>query len=288
MACGDDSASTTPDRVVVISLNILHGIRDEDPDAPDFDRIEERLAIIGRALAAEEPDVVLLQEVFVAPLPGYPDVVRTLLDALGPGYTAFFGDISGAPLGEGGIGQLTITRLAVVSGQNQNVGGIRSLHRLTLQTPAGGFVAVYNAHLEGTSGEEQGLTEIERVLDFLDQSARDAPAVLGGDFNARPSDPAVRRLLERGFSDTLAAAGRDRCERAGDPGCTSSTIPLGDPGRRASRRIDYVFLRDGAAAALRLEDARPFLDAPATTARGPLWASDHIGMMVTISVLPRR
>lgn len=285
-ACGGSDGDSKV-ALLVVDQNILHGIGSEDPAAQPYDRLPERIELIAAALAELRPDVVFLQEV-VVPAAGdaYPDVRALLLDALGEEYTAVFGDITGAPVGQGSIGQLTITRLPVLSSENHFVGGARSVQRVTVETPAGP-VDLYNAHLEGTGavldvGPDAPAAEIENVLAFIERT-RSGPVVLAGDFNAEPGDPSVRALLAAGFVDAMAAAGDATCVRAGDPGCTNSTVPLGDnPQRLAARRIDYVFVLPADGVSIDAAAAQPFLSEPQQTARGLLWASDHIGVQVRL------
>jgi endonuclease/exonuclease/phosphatase family metal-dependent hydrolase len=280
-------AATT--RLVVIDLNVLHGIVDEDPDAEPFDRFAERLEVIAQALAAAQPDVVLLQEVVSNPGPDYPSVRDRLLDALGPGYTAVFGNFLGDPIDTEGLGQMTFTRLPVLSSENRSVGEIRSVHRVTVRTDEGPL-DIYNAHLEGTgavteAGADASLEEIERVLAFINETQGGGPVILGGDFNAEPGDPSVQRLLEEGFIDAVADAGDATCAEAGDPGCTSGTTPLGEPGDRADRRIDYLFVLPGSQAAVEVVEAALFLNEPVDIGEGRvLWASDHIGVRAVVEV----
>jgi endonuclease/exonuclease/phosphatase family metal-dependent hydrolase len=286
-ACGGDAER--PVTLFVVDQNILHGIGDEDPGVEAYDRLPERIELIAAALAELQPDVVFLQEV-VVPAAGdaYPDVRALLLDALGEEYTAVFGDITGAPVGQGSLGQLTITRLPVLSSENHFVGGARSVQRVTVETPAGP-VDLYNAHLEGAGavldvGPDAPVEEIEDVLAFIERT-RSGPVVLAGDFNAQPDDPSVRALLAAGFVDAMAAAGDAACDRAGGSGCTNSTVPLGDnPQRLASRRIDYVFLLPAEDLAIEAAAAQLFLGEPQETARGLLWASDHIGLQVRLEL----
>jgi endonuclease/exonuclease/phosphatase family metal-dependent hydrolase len=266
-----------------VNLNVLHGVLDEDPAAQPYDRFPERVRIIADAVAAAEPDVVFLQEVFRGS-PDYPDVEAVMLSALGREYTAVFGDITGAPVGEGAIGQMTLTRLPVVSSENRHIGAPRAVHRVTVETGRG-RLHLYNAHLNGTAFDPEGaVEEIETVLAFIDATAGDEPVVLAGDFNAEPDDPSIAALRDAGFVDAMAEAGDATCASAGDPGCTASTTPLGEEGNRADRRIDYVFVRPGAEGDARPAEATPFLNQPAPVEGGVLWASDHIGLRVRLAL----
>jgi endonuclease/exonuclease/phosphatase family metal-dependent hydrolase len=280
--------------LLVIEHNILHGIIDEDPDAEPFDRFAERLELIADALAEAGPDVVLLQEVVGRPGEGYPSVRDAVLAALGGEYEAVFGNFLGGPIDAEGLGQMSFTRLAIVASENRSVGGIRSVHHLRIETELGP-VDVYNAHLEGTgavieTGVNESIIEIENVLAFIEETrSGSGPVVLGGDFNAEPDDPSVQRLLQEGYIDALAAAGDATCERAGDAGCTNSTIPLGDnPDKLADQRIDYLFVLPGEAVEVEVAEARLFLGEPVDIGGGrTLWASDHIGVLARLRLRER-
>ena len=272
--------------LLVVDLNILHGIGGEGPDSP-YERMPERIELLAGALADLQPDIVFLQEVLVSGDAGYPDVRSILLSALGEDYTAVFGDITGLPIDEGALGQMTLTRLPLISAENHHIGGPRSLHRVTVETDFGPL-DLYNAHLEGTGAiidvsEDAPLMEMENVLAFI-QATRTGPAILAGDFNAEPDDPSIQALRDAGFVDALAAAGDATCAVAGDPGCTSSTRPLSDNAEnRTRRRIDYIWALSGEAQALTVERAALFLNKPAEPADGGLlWPSDHIGVQALL------
>ncbi len=279
LGCGSDAEHQ---ELLVVDLNILHGIGDEGPDIP-YERMPERIELIAEALAELQPDIVFLQEVLMSGDVGYPDVQSILLSALGEDYTAIFGDITGLPVNEGALGQMTLTRLPVISAENRNIGGPRSLHRVTVETDFGPL-DLYNTHLEGTGAifdvsEDAPLKELENVLAFI-QATETGPAILAGDFNAEPDDPSMLALRDAGFVDALAAAGDATCAVAGDPGCTSSTRPLSDNAEnRARRRIDYIWLLPGTKRDVTVERAALFLNEHLKPADGGLlWASDHIGV----------
>ena len=287
-----ETAEATPParatgELLVIDLNILHGLRDEDLDAQPYDRIDERLALIGEALANLQPQIVFLQEVVPDGDEAYTGVRAPLLSALGGEYQAVFGPINGDAIDTGALGQLTLTRLPILSSENHYLGGARAVHRVTVETEAGP-IDLYNVHLEGTEDDPQlAITEIENVLAFIDSTrTAGAPAILAGDFNAQPQDPMIAALLEAGFIDALAAAGDATCDGPGDPGCTSSTKPLGDNAESlSSRRIDYIFFQPGAALPLTARTASLFLNEPVDLGGGRLlWASDHIGVQAVLAL----
>jgi endonuclease/exonuclease/phosphatase family metal-dependent hydrolase len=289
VGCRGDGSSGI--ELLVVDQNILHGISDEDPEADPYDRFPERAQLLALQLSSVGPDVVLLQEVLAEPGEGYPNLRQTVLDALGGDYSAVFGNFLGDPIDTAGLGQMTITRLRIVSSENRTVSAIRSVHHLALEAEPGLTVHVYNAHLEGTgavleTGEPAELAEIENVIAFIEETRGDGPVILAGDLNAEPDDPSIQRLVQEGFVDVLAEAGDATCEQAGDPGCTNSTIPLGDNREKlADHRIDYIFVRDGSAATIELSDAKLFAGQPIDIGEGrTLWLSDHIGVQARLTI----
>ncbi|MGB2693702.1 MAG: endonuclease/exonuclease/phosphatase family protein [Dehalococcoidia bacterium] len=296
-ACGGGSdntpapTGTTPGvtpaltRLHIVDQNVLHGLLDEDPAAEPYDRFPERVQLLASALAEAQPDIIFLQEV-VIPEAGsdYPKPREVLLQALGAEYTAVFGDAAGRPIDTGTLGQLTLTRLPVLSSENHSLEGVRAVHRVTLETDAGA-IDVYNAHLEGTKDDPQAaVVEINKVLQFIDDTRTGGPVILAGDFNAVPGDPSIKALLDAGFSDALATAGAATCNAAGDPGCTNSTMPLGDNAENhADHRIDYIFVLPGDDVSMDVEDASLFHDEPIDIGDGhTLRISDHIGVQATL------
>jgi endonuclease/exonuclease/phosphatase family metal-dependent hydrolase len=292
LACSGGGASKKTATIVVIDQNVLHGLINEDPAAEPNDRFAERIQLIADALAQDRPEVAALQEVRQPgdPATGYPDPREVLLGALGAEYKAVFGNFLGSALDEEGLGQLTLTRLPIISSENRSVSAIRSVHRVTLQTDVGP-VHVYNAHLEGTgavleTGGPAELQEIENVISFINETRNGGPAILAGDMNSEPDDPAIQRLLRDGFVDALAAAGDATCAKEGDAGCSNSTIPLGDNEKNlANVRIDYIFVLPGDSVTATVTEASRWNDEPVDAGDGKrLWLSDHIGMRAVIKL----
>ena len=280
--------------ILVIDQNLLHGILNEDPQAEPFDRFKERIQVTADRLGEAKPDIITLQEVNEAGKgdPAYGDVRAVLLAALGPEYTALFGDIVGSPMDTGSLGQMTLTRLPIVSSENHHIGGVRSVHRVTVRAEDGTLIDIYNAHLEGTGAiidvtQDQSVVEINNVIDFIKTTrSGTGPVILDGDLNALPDDPSIQRLLDEGFIDVLATGGDATCDQAGDPGCTNSALPLGDnPTNTADHRIDYIWTLPGTDASFAIKSAALFGNTPADIGGGhTLWASDHIGVQATLEL----
>lgn len=275
-------------RITVVGQNILHGMLDEDPEAQPWDRLPERLPLLAEELAELRPEIVFLQEVNVTAGEDYVDVAGILAEAMGDEYQLIFGDITGSDIGEGALGQMTLTRLPVLSSENRHIVGVRAVHRVTVETTEG-VIDLFNAHLDGTDEEDPqvALDEIAKVIDFIEETRTPGAAViLGGDFNAEPEDPSIRALRDFGFVDTIARAGDATCDETGDPGCTGSTKPLGDNAENlADHRIDYIFYLSGGDVLLEAEEAGLFMNRPVDLGGGRLlWVSDHIGVQTEITV----
>lgn len=283
-ACGGGGGEKGPE-ITVIDQNILHGLLDEDPGDEPFDRIAERIELFADGVRVAEPDIILMQELNTFG-GDYTDIKAIVLEALGPEYEAVFGNLAGEPIDKPGIGQMTFTRLPIVSSGNHDIDSKgRNVLRVTVQS-AEGPIDLYNVHLNGTAFDDPqpSVDEISLVMDFIDDTRSGGPVIIAGDFNAAPDEPSIRTLLEAGYVDVLAEAGDATCEKAGDPGCTNSTIPLGDnPDALADHRIDYIFVLDGADVSLEPEEAELFLNQPVDIGGGhTLWTSDHIGVKVVL------
>lgn len=287
LSCGGGGGAKTA-RLLIMDQNVLHGFLNEDPAAEPYDRIGERIQLIGQALAKAQPDIITLQEILsTPPWPDYPKVRTALSNALGDKYTQIFGAVDGAPIGEGAIGQLTITKLHIISSENFHVSTVRAIHRVTVQTDVGP-VDIYDIHLDGTGFEhpEAAVTEINTVLDFIDRTRSGGPVIMAGDFNAEPQDPSIQAVLKKGFVDALATAGDATCAKAGDPGCTSSTIPFGDnPNYNADHRIDYIFVLPGNGVTATVTEASLWDNKPVDIGGShTLWPSDHIGVRAVLEL----
>ena len=271
LSCGGSAGGKKTATVSIMNQNTLHGFLNEDPAAEPYDRFGERIQLVANALAKAQPDVATLQEILnTPPWPDYPKPRPVLAQALGDTYTQVFGAVDGAPINEGAIGQLTITKLPILSSENFHVGTVRAIHRVTLQTDAGPL-NIYNIHLDGTGLEhpEAAVTEINTMIDFVERTRNGGPAVLAGDFNADPTDPSIQTLLRKGYIDALATAGDATCTKAGDPGCTNSNMPLGDnPNLTSDHRIDYIFVLPGESTIATVKGLPPGTTGRSTSATG--------------------
>jgi endonuclease/exonuclease/phosphatase family metal-dependent hydrolase len=285
--------SVYPETLSVVTFNMLHGLSDEDPAAQPFDRLSERLELMGDALAASADGLVALQEVSLMPAADYPDVLGVLLGALDreacPACHGLFGAIGGtAPSFDAGdaVGQLTLSRLPQ-SGpvHNRQVSPLRAVTHLRVDS-ALGKVDLYNVHLQGSDPAEDGVAEADAVLAFVEETSElDHIVLLAGDFNSTPDSAALARFEDAGFMDLGAASGL-ACDAPGDDGCTNSTLPLGETGLRAEVRIDYLLMRgDGPFGPLDSDCVKRF-GAAVPVGDGHLWPSDHVGLACILSRSP--
>ncbi len=293
-ACGAPPKAPSADRTLqVIAFNVLHGLVDEDPAAAPFDRFPERVALQARELARMRPHAILLQEIALGAQDGYPDVVAELRRAMqraeaGDWETAF-GDILGSPPsrnGGSGLGQLTATRLPVLLRDNHAVVGVAAFRFRTIllvRVELGGrLVDLYNVHLQGSDNPEEASREMGDVLGYVSASSDpEAVAVIGGDFNVADDEAVWKMLRDAGFVEAMDTSGLS-CAAGDAAVCTNSTIPLGEPGRRTSVRLDYVWVRGARIASGRLVFDEPFSQEDGSV----LWPSDHIGVFAEIELGP--
>jgi len=92
-------------------------------------------------------------------------------------------------------------------------------------------VLVVDAHLASDAGDDDVRAEqADHVAAILPGSP---PAVIAGDLNSHPGDPAIQRLLEAGFVDGWSIANPEQ------PAAHGFTSPANAP----RQRIDYVLAR---------------------------------------------
>lgn len=213
---------------------------------------EERLALMTDAIAAADPDVALLQEVFVG---GGMDTAGHVARRLGLSVTAAPARSKRRSHGDGSVD--STNGLAILSRRPVDAQRVIALpthpddpDRIA-QVVRIGTVTVVNlhlTHLQGAHALRRG-----QVVHLLDRLAAGTPTVIGGDLNAEPDAPALRKLEEAGFRDLAEAA------------------PFATAG---DRRIDFLLCRD-------MRDEGAVVDAVGHD--GPaVGASDHLGILVDL------
>jgi Endonuclease/Exonuclease/phosphatase family len=120
----------------------------------------------------------------------------------------------------------------------------------------------------------------QQAQELLDGPAQtDLTAVIAGDFNSTPADPAYATLVGAGFEDEWAAA------NPGDPGFTAfqNRPGISNPIPTLHNRIDYVLAR-GLFAPL---DMHLIGADPSSRTASGLWPSDHAGVVATLEIGPQ-
>jgi endonuclease/exonuclease/phosphatase family metal-dependent hydrolase len=205
---------------------------------------------LAAELGAVEPDLVALQEVDRGCLrSGLGDQARWLGESLGLAWA--FAPAMAFDGGEYGVALLA--RPALVCGEalaSRSIplpGGLgpgEEPRALLLCEVAGLRLGVVHLDLLAPTRLSQAEHLVRLLVDGAPRAA--APLLLAGDFNERPDQPAVQRLMAAGLRDAWREAGA--CERP--------TAPVDRPGGR----IDLLLMGPGAPRA-RLAGAR---DGPAS------------------------
>jgi endonuclease/exonuclease/phosphatase family metal-dependent hydrolase len=273
--------------ITVVTYNVLHGFGDRLNDST----LEARLGLLARALVAADPDVIILQEVSLTPSRKHGSVAERLRDLLngpilpGEGYGSAVAMAHGSRLISFFEGSAILSRYGIESAETI---GFRAQSRFPPERRIAlrvvlrgerGPIEVVGTHLTNVEARRGGIPVRElQARELVDRVLRTGvstrPLVIGGDFNSLPGSAVVSGMLEVGVVDAWAVA------RPGEGGFTALEGEVTDPAARATERIDYLFVRGA-----RVLEAAPFLDAPGDGPdRTPLWASDHVGVLVRIAL----
>lgn len=212
---------------------------------------EERLPAILSAIAAEEPDVCCLQEVWVDEATG-DSLAGRVAGALGEGWTWVGTDrfvADGVVFGNAVVSRWPIASSAVLDlpVPTDRVEELRTCIRADVAMP-GGEVQVFCTHLNWRFDESHVRQEqVRAICGFVASSpARTYPPVLCGDFNAVPDSDEVRMLTGRSAVPVERLVFHDAWEVAGAPGDPGTTWSNANPyavlDLEPDRRIDYVFV----------------------------------------------
>ncbi|UOX90695.1 endonuclease/exonuclease/phosphatase family protein [Amycolatopsis sp. FBCC-B4732] len=141
-----------------------------------------------------------------------------------------------------------------------------------VRTPDG-LLPFHTAHLSAHGDVRFRCDQVQRLCRAaVDWGPGDLPAVLTGDFNARPASPVL---------DAVRGHFTDAWPGAAGPGHTWLTGDAEAPGGAMSVRIDYVLV--GAGGSLTVRSAAVAADEP----RNALWASDHAAVVVDLVAVRR-
>jgi endonuclease/exonuclease/phosphatase family metal-dependent hydrolase len=228
--------------VVVLDYNIQNGFaRDNIWD----------LEAQARTIEAQDPDIVILQEISRGWLPAAAvDEVAWLSERLGMPF-AFS---SNSRDGLWGNAILAHAPLSEVEQKRYSVKD--NFDRSALQArvaTAAGDLWVYATHLDNPSGAaEVRLTQARELIAFRGDRS---PAVVAGDLNADPGDEVLQLLADSGISD---------------PGGT--LLPPGETTSEDERRIDFILVTaDLAVTEMTVPD---------------VWTSDHRPVVARIRLTP--
>ncbi len=200
--------------LTVMTYNIQSGFAIDD--TWDLERT-------ARAIEAERPDIVVLQEVSRGWLvTSGVDEAMWLSQRLGMPY------VFGANSGDGLWGNAILTRAPILDTASERYTITQNLKRsvtgVEIATQAGNLW-VFGTHLDnpGDAGEIR-LAQTRQLVEFVEGRS---PALILGDLNSDPGDPVLKELQTAGFTD---------------PG--SSLLPE-VVSTRDQRRIDFILVPPG-------------------------------------------
>lgn len=266
---------------------------------------QERLALIRRELVELSPDIVGLQEVLrmipdeKSPPEPAPSNDQASEIAEGLGYRIAYG-VAADYAGGLKFGNALLTRYPILDSRTFRLPGAdsgetRSLLYTLLETPWGRqpvFVTHLNWKLHhGSVRVKQVQYLAERIFVLAPVEADFLPPLLMGDFNADPQSDEIRYLKGQHVIDGRSLYFADvwgYAEPAG-PGYTYArdnayALKSGEP----NRRIDYIFVR-GPDRQKRGEpyNVRRAFDHSVAGSEGPVWPSDHYGLVCDLAMSPR-
>ena len=231
------------------------------------DRWPERLPLLLADMAAEQPDVLGLQECVFA------IGQDRLLAAAGDGRYGIRRAWAGRP--EYGNAALARDPLELGEAQRLDLGRNRS----ALRVPVLGdgrllfeLAVTHLHHVPADAGVRDG--QVRDLVAWLDVGV-DRPLVVVGDFNATPSEPAYARMAAAGFRSAFLEANRAEPQYTWPSGIQAEGIDTdGSPGC-----LDYIWLRG----ALTATAARLAFDRPAAD-DSTLYPTDHLGIVATVAL----
>jgi endonuclease/exonuclease/phosphatase family metal-dependent hydrolase len=260
----------------VLSLNLLHGF-------PRFEHLDRRLELIVDAIRHHDPDLVCLQEApwhwgsAARDLAEQTDLNYLYLRANGNRWTLLFEE------GEAILSRYPLHDAAFVE-LKPRAGTFE--HRVVLGATAitpWGNVRVYVTHL--THGDPSvNQAQAGALAAFVDGSAG-MSALVAGDFNAREDSPQIQALLTGEDSTRTGWIDTYRAVHPTEAGQTCCVDDLQRPDEVLEKRIDYIFFVPGTTPG-HVVASQPVLDRAIDNGDGWLWASDHAGLLTTLSLGP--
>jgi endonuclease/exonuclease/phosphatase family metal-dependent hydrolase len=245
-----------PDELHVATLNLRN----------IADRWTERLPLLLADMAALQPDLIGLQEcVFAAQQ-------DRILGAAGEGRYGSRQGWAGRP--EYGNAILAREPLGLGDGDRLGLSRNRSALRVPVTLPSGRTLQAVVTHLHHKVADEGVRTEQAVALTAW-LVPIDGPLVVVGDFNAEPSEPTYRVMLDAGFRSAFAEANGDEPAVTWPSGIQAPGMDDdGEPGC-----LDYIWVRGPITVeSCRLAFDRPAVDDPT------LYPSDHFGLSARIRI----
>jgi endonuclease/exonuclease/phosphatase family metal-dependent hydrolase len=274
-AVTDTSATLIDTRLRVVTWNLWWR----------FGPWKERERAIAATLAALDPDVVCLQEVWIDETTGASSA-RAVADALGGFHVALAHrhQIDGI-----GFGNAVVSRwpIAAHAWEALPAGEAKDERRCVLRADVSGprgVVQVFTTHLNWRMDHSAVRQEQVRALcRFVRRApARSFPAVLCGDLNAGPDADEIRMLTGRTAVPEPPVVFFDAWEKAGPPdadGCTWSERNPHAGELDLARRIDYVLVGfPKAGGAGHVTSCSVIGDRPVDR----VWPSDHFGVLAEL------
>jgi len=273
--CPEGCATETPGRdneLRLMSLNMLHGF-------PRFTQLGERLALIASEIERLDADIVCLQEVpWVPPMGGAAGYLaqRTGMNHVyvraNGNRRAILFEEGEAILSRYPLREVTFTELRPQAGFFEH----RMALKAAVESPWGD-VTVFVTHL--TNGDpEVNRAQAESLMTFVDSDAHHL-AIIAGDFNATEDSAQIQSISQRAEDAWRLVHGPEEGFTCCVDDLTSARTA------RLQKRIDYVFLVAAPKQDVRVSDAQVILNHPFETSAGRVWASDHAGLLVTLSTL---
>ncbi len=195
----------------LMTYNVHQGY--DDGNVPSIDRIAE-------VIRAEDPDVVVLQEVARGwMITEQHDVLTVLSERLGMQYV--FGPAIGEAYGNAVLSRLPIADVRYVQYPRQPQLRHQPRGAIFFHVADVLVIATHLDHIDGATEVRQG-----QVHTILSEWNNERPAIVVGDLNALPGSAEMVLLEGAGFRDL-----------AKDDGADQPTSPAGDP----RNRVDYVW-----------------------------------------------
>jgi endonuclease/exonuclease/phosphatase family metal-dependent hydrolase len=278
------AAGEAPAVLRVVTFNLLHGGPSSGLWGDDH-HLDARLDLVARELRSIDPDILGLQESSIS---GRRHVAARLAADLGLHWAHASATRRISRIGvldrllvwamNFEEGPAILSRWPIVETEVLDLPRCvkfydpRIVLRAVVDTPRG-RLQVFSTHLSHDPCQAKRLGEI------VSMHTGPLPALVMGDFNASESTEWMQALVRD--AELVDAY------RAVNPSATGSTVwqRPDAPDRTVTRRVDFIFVRPGTAAAARVRSSRVILSTPGRLANGTtLWPSDHYGVVAELAL----